>query len=161
MDLEPIGVADRLSGRVVLRRPVACSVPTAWRAASEADGLSAWLGRHEGPRLGPGATFTLVHEQQVRSTHTVLEWEPSRLLAMTWDFPDEAPSRVRLSIGRDTAGTVVTLEHAGLEDAVAYAAGWHVHLDYLAELLRGRPRSFDDFWVDYDALRQRYDAEAG
>ena len=85
---------------------------------------------------------------------------PPWLLAWTWEFPDEVPSRVQLAVEHDPAGAVVTLEHEGVDDPVAYAAGWHVHLDFLAAYLQGRPRAFEDFWSDYDELVRRYGAQA-
>lgn len=160
MDLEPIGAAHLASRRVVLHRTVPADVRGVWRAVSEPVGLSAWLGRLEGPSLGHGVGFALWHEEQVRSTHEVLAWVPPRLLAWTWEFPGEVPSRVQLAVEHDPAGAVVALEHEGVDDPVAYSAGWHVHLDFLAGHLRGRPRAFEDFWSDYDELVRRYGAQA-
>lgn len=160
MDLNPIGGVRPAPRRVVLRRAVRAGAPALWRALTEPAGLSAWLGRVEGPPLGAGVTFDLWHEEQVCSTHEVLEWVPARLLTLTWEFPGEAPSRVRFAVEHDAVGTVVALEHEGADDPVAYAAGWHVHLDFLAEHLRGRPRAFEDFWTDYEELVQRYRAQA-
>lgn len=50
--------------------------------------------------------------------------------------------------------------HKGLADPVAYAAGWHQHLEYLAAHLGGQDRPFSDFWSGYDVLVARYGATA-
>ena len=160
MDLEPIGGVHSGSRRVVLRRRVRAGAPALWRAVTEPAGMSAWLGRPVGPPLGAGVRFDLWHEEQVCSRHEVLEWVPERVLTLTWEFPGEAPSRVRFAVEHDGVGTVVVLEHEGADDLVAYAAGWHVHLDFLAEHLRGRPRAFEGFWADYEELVQCYRARA-
>jgi len=160
VDLEPIGSADQASGRVDLHQTVAAGLPRVWEALTSAAGLTAWLGRPQGPVLGPGVRFGLWHEDQVRSEHEVLQWTPLRLLVLTWDFPGEPVSRVRLGLHEHGTGSAVALEHQGVPDAVAYAAGWHVHLDFLAEVVAGRPRSFGTFWDDYEALLRNYGRHA-
>ncbi len=160
MDLNPIGAAHLALRRVVLHLAVPADVWGVWRAVSEPAGLAAWLGRLEGPSLGQGVRFTLWHEEQVSSTHEVLVWVPPRLLAWTWGFPGEVPSRVQLVVDHAPTGAVVTLVHEGVDEPVAYAAGWHVHLDFLAAHLQGCPRAFDGFWSDYEELVRRYGAQA-
>ncbi len=159
MDLNPIGRAYATTRRVALRRTVHAGSLAVWQALSQPTGLSAWLGRPEGPPLGRGVVFHLWHEEQFCSRHEVLDWVPPRRMTMTWEFPDESTSRVQLTVEPDAVGAVVSLEHESTDDPVAYAAGWHVHLDFLAEYLRGRPRAFEDFWIDYEKLVQRYSAE--
>ena len=147
---------DQASRRVILRRSVEADPEIVWRALTEPEGLSAWLGRYDGARLGPGAEFTIWHEESVGSSHEVVEWLPPRTMSVTWDFPGESSSRVRLVVEPDASGSTVVLEHEGIEDLVAYAAGWHVHLDFLAAYASGHPRSFEQFWVDYDQMHRRY-----
>lgn len=72
--------------------------------------------------------------------------ETPHLLELTWDFPDEAPSRVTFQLDAQGAGnTLVIVEHRGLEDPASYAAGWHLHLTYLASHLTGQDLAWDDF----------------
>ncbi len=156
MDPEVIGEMDETSRRVVLRREIEAGPAIVWRALTEPAGLAAWLGRYEGPQLGPGVGFVIWHEELVCSSHAVVEWLPSRLVTVSWDFPGEMPSRVRFAVEPSTSGTTVVLEHEGVEDLVGYAAGWHVHLDLLAEYARGHPRSFERFWDDYGEILRCY-----
>lgn len=154
MDPQVVGGVDEGGRRVVLVRDILADPAVVWRGLTEPAGIAAWLGRYEGPRLGLGTRFTIWHDGLVPSSHTVVEWLPPTGLTMTWDFPDEAPSRVRIVVEAASSGSKVVLEHEGVEDPVSYSAGWHVHLDFLAGFAEGRPRSFEQFWDDYEELLQ-------
>lgn len=72
---------------------------------------------------------------------------------MTWEFPDEPPSQVRIVLTPTGESTRLALQHDGLgTEAVDYLPGWHTHLLYLEALLLGQPRSMADFWSTYDGL---------
>lgn len=157
-DGELYGAADPDSGTVRLTRQLAADRSAVWRALTDAGPLSAWLGRLVGRIDGPGARVHLWHEESVRSGHVVRRWEPEEVLGLTWHFPDEPESRVTFLLSGGPGTTTLTLDHEGVPEAAAYAAGWHRHLDYLAAHLAGRDRSFDDFWAGYDDLLARYRA---
>ncbi|MFJ4655218.1 SRPBCC family protein [Nocardia sp. NPDC088792] len=86
---------------------------------------------------------------------TILAWEPPRLLSHTWE--DGSVVTFELTPVGDRVRLVVT--HRRIADRnglLNYSAGWHAHLDLLADRLAGRtPPHFDDTMTD---LRLRYAA---
>lgn len=75
---------------------------------------------------------------------------------MTWEFPDEPRSHVRIVLTPDDGTTHLLLAHDGLGDEAAnYLPGWHTHLLYLEDLLLGQPRPMADFWATYEELAAR------
>lgn len=160
MDSDGVGEISRQPHSILLRHTVVADQATVWRALTEPAGLEAWLGRYEGPPLQRGARFRLWHDGTVPSRHEITEWRPTRQLTMTWDFPNEPPSLVRIGLEPVGTTTTVALGHEGIEDPVSYAAGWHVHLTFLAHFAEGNPRSFEHFWKDYEAQLRRNDTSA-
>lgn len=71
------------------------------------------------------------------ATCSVTEWEPTRLLELTWDYTGEGRSRLRLTPEGDR--TVLRLDHDRLPSpsATGYGAGWQLYLDRLAAELTG------------------------
>ena len=127
-----------------------------WAALVEPDRAAAWLGRLEpGPRRA-GDRFAVRHDEVTTSWHSVVVWEPARRLEVTWEFPDECPSRLSLGLDRTATATRLALRHTGLEDPVAYAAGWHRHLEHLVAHLGGA--GGPPTWAGYDELVDRYRA---
>jgi hypothetical protein len=89
----------------------------------------------------------------------VTRWQPGWVMAMTWDFPDDATSgtsAVSFALAARADRTLVRIEHDGLTEPAGYAAGWHRHLEYLAAHLDGTDKPFEDFWDGYDALQAQY-----
>lgn len=100
-----------------------------------------------------GSDFSLWHDEDVRFRHTVLQWQPRRLLILTWDFPKKRPSRVSFTLTETTTPTAtLTVHHEDLDDAMPYAAGWHRHLQYLGAHLKGDNPPIEDFCTGYDHL---------
>ena len=130
-----------------------------WTALVRPMSLAAWLGRVVEGNPGPGPGFALEHSQGQTSRHVVRRWERPRRLAMTWNFPDEAPSTVGFDLEVLPEGTRVTVVHENLTDPAAYAAGWHRHLQYLAAHVDGENLPWEDFWNGYDDLRAGYAAD--
>lgn len=144
------GWADR--DRAVLSVPTRHSPTEIWAALTSTTRLQSWLGTAT-TGLDAGVSFELKHYSNYTSTHAVQLWEPSRLLGLSWAFPDEAPSRVDLTVS--DAGRL-TVEHTGLADPVGYAAGWHRHLDFLLAHLDGNDLAIDSYWDGQEALESRY-----
>jgi uncharacterized protein YndB with AHSA1/START domain len=69
----------------------------------------------------------------------VQQWEPQRLLQLSWSFPGVTGSTLRVELEPLPNGrTRLIIDHTGLGDsAVGYGAGWTAYLDSLAAELRG------------------------
>lgn len=159
LQLSPItGHADTTTGTVRMQITLQTPVVTAWQALTAGEHTVSWLGRLDPSRITEGGRFDLWHDTDVRSRHTVLQWQHGRLLTLTWDFPEERPSRVTFALTEMTSSTVtLILQHEDLENSVAYAAGWHRHLQYLEAHLEGHDLSTDEFWTGYEDLVEYYE----
>ncbi|VEH26717.1 Activator of Hsp90 ATPase homolog 1-like protein [Cellulomonas fimi] len=135
-------------------------VDRVWQALTDGRHTVSWLGRLNVERVVEGGHFDLWHDEDVSSRHTVVQWHPRRLLALTWDFPEEHSSRVSFGLAETSASTaMLTVHHESVDDAVSYAAGWHRHLQFLEAHLRGRDLPLGEFWTGYDDLVGLYGAD--
>jgi len=124
-----------------------------WWGLTEPEALPHWLGTLTSGRFRGGDVVTIQHAEDYFCTSRILECEPPQLLGMTWDFPDEPLSHVRIALTPAGSTTHLTLTHDGLgSEATSYLSGWHTHLLYLEDLLMGQPRSMADFWSTYKGL---------
>ena len=124
-----------------------------WWGLTDPDALPHWLGKLTSGEFVAGNAVTVQHAENYFCTSCIHECEPERLLSMTWKFPDETPSHVRIVLTPAGESTHLALQHDWLgNEAVNYLSGWHTHLLYLEALLLGRPRSMADFWSTYDGL---------
>jgi uncharacterized protein YndB with AHSA1/START domain len=95
---------------------------------------------------------------------TVLEYDSPHRLVFDWPGEgDSDRSRVEITLTAiDPATTEMVLRHAGLEKPdylIGGLAGWHAHLDMLADLLAGRNPI--DFWPRHIALEDDYSETLG
>lgn len=75
---------------------------------------------------------------------------------MTWKFPNEELSHLRLHLWPESGATHLSLAHSGLGDeAPNYLTGWHVHLLYFEDLLLGKPGLMAEFWETYERLAKQ------
>ena len=124
-----------------------------WWALTDREALPHWLGQLQRGVFDAGDVVVIEHAENYACISSIEESVPLNALAMTWKFPDEAPSRLRLTLRPELSGTVLTLVHTELaESAASYLPGWHTHLLYLEALVEGRPRCMEDFWSTYESL---------
>ncbi len=150
-------IRGRTDGSSVVMSATTAAGPAAvWRALTDPAGTGAWLGRLEG-RLERGRTVAVHHEEDVVSRHEVLACDAPVRLALTWDFPGEPRSLLTVTLAaRADGGSDVVLRHDDLAEPVAYAAGWHRHLEFLLGHLAGHPLAPADFWSGHEGLVERY-----
>jgi uncharacterized protein YndB with AHSA1/START domain len=91
-------------------------------------------------------------EHSMDSEVTALE--PGRKLAISWGSTGGVTFEIEES-GKDV---ILTVTHARIEDRgvrVMVSAGWHAHLDILAERLAGKNPT--DFWGHWQGLKAEYE----
>lgn len=152
-------VRGEVVGRdVVVSVDIAAEPLTIWNALTRPLDLAAWLGPVVEGRPGPGHSFHLEHTDGVRSRHVVRRWELRSRLGYSWDFPGERATSVCFDIVPLEDRCRVSVRHESLENPVAYAAGWHRHLEYLAAHVAGEAMPIEDFWKGHEDLQAHYTA---
>ncbi|WP_433171479.1 SRPBCC domain-containing protein [Actinoallomurus sp. CA-150999] len=140
---------------VYFERRFDAPVERLWPFIGEPELLAKWLG---GPvdKLEPveGGDVVIQIAPKMGATvyGKVLEFEPMRVLALTWEVPawhvtpDLFGTTMRWEVATDGDGSKIMLTHAlphsvGREHLLS--AAWHLHLDQLGQLLAGH----DDHYV--------------
>lgn len=101
----------------------------------------------------PGARpegFSEEHRMQSR----IVELDPPRKLVYTWG----ERGQVSFELEEQGDDVLLTLVHRGLPDRairLMICAGWHVHLEVLAERAAGREPA--PFWDRWSSIREDYD----
>lgn len=98
-------------------------------------------------------------EQQATHRGRLHAYDPPERLAFSWLEPGGSQSsEVTIMLSETSEGEcVLELDHTGLADRemlIGVLAGWHAHLDLLAEVLGGERRS--DFWTRDLQLEAEY-----
>lgn len=105
-----------------------------WSALTDPQRLRRWLA--DTPRFENrvGGRITIAFDDGTTEGR-VLTWDEPRLLEYEWRFPGEDESVVRFELHPQEAGTLLVLDHRrlGRSSGTGYAAGWHAHLDALAD----------------------------
>ena len=144
---------DTAVERVSISWHLYASPDRSWWGLTDSEALPQWLGRLVSGQFELGSTVIIEHGENYCCTSRILECEPERLLAMTWEFPDEPLSHLRIELAPNGDGTHLFLTHDGLgTETASYLPGWHTHLLYLESVLTGRPRPKAEFWTTYEAL---------
>lgn len=138
---------------VTFRRRYPTSPDDLWDALTTPERAARWLGVLRGD-LRPDGAFELYlgverPDADDVARGRVLTCEPPTGLAVTWAFPGERPTDVRVRVEPDGDGAVLELTHTGLTPPAArgYGGGWHVVLDQLDDHASGRPvRAWDDLF---------------
>lgn len=141
------------AGRVTLQWSMPAPADRVWRGLTAPEALPLWLGSLSSGAFTPGSVVSVQHAEGYSCISEILRCEPPALLAMTWKFPDEPLSRLRIVLTQEDRSTRLTLTHEGLgDDSAGYLPGWQAHLLYLEDLLQGHPRSMAGFWAVYGEL---------
>jgi uncharacterized protein YndB with AHSA1/START domain len=138
------GVLETVGDRQVLRfqRRLAHPIERVWAALTEPRELLGWFGEAE-INLVEGGRFTLrwlnadQTGQRVTMRATISRLEPPRLLETT----GEPHGVLRWELSPDAGGTLLTFSSTVVlpeEYRTMVLAGWHYHLDALADALDGR-----------------------
>lgn len=165
------GTVERMGdGKRVLRfeRRLAQPIERVWAALTEPEQLAAWLADAdidlvEGGRVELRWLNTNERGERAVARGTITGLEPPRLLEIDTDIHGLLRWQLRPAGEGCTLTFSATVElPAGMRPLVL--AGWHVHLDHLADALDGRPVHWptwtQDHWGRWEALRAGY-AQAG
>ncbi|WP_159450211.1 SRPBCC domain-containing protein [Demequina sp. NBRC 110056] len=141
-DVAPLDPADE--GRVIdvdavavlrFERSLDAAPDAVWAAITDADATAAWAFRMSlEPRVGGAVTFDTGGEP---ASGDVLGYDEGRVLEYAWGGPG-GRWHVCFMVDADGAGTALTFDHLAPDPRDPdFAAGWHWHLDRLAQHLAG------------------------
>lgn len=95
---------------------------------------------------------------EARMDGRITACEPPRLLSYTWSESAGAASEVTFELSTKKEDVLLVLTHrrlANRDEMLGVAAGWHAHLDILADRLAGRTPP--GFWATHTRLEREYD----
>jgi uncharacterized protein YndB with AHSA1/START domain len=163
------GVVVRREGRTVLRyeRRLRHPVPAVWAALTEPARLREWLADADVDLAEGGGVQLRWLNTDEDGNHAVMDGtvtalDPPRLL----EIAGEPHGVLRFELAEDGTGTrlVFTVSRATGESSDLALAGWHIHLEHLADALDGRPVEWERWDRDHrprwQALHDAYVARA-
>lgn len=151
------GAVIEVDGISVLRfeRMLPAPPVVVWRALTEADATAAWAFRLEIEQR-PGGTVVFDAGPQGRIVGDVLACDAPRLLEYAWGG-SEGHWHVCFTLDAAAPGSALTFDHLAPDPHAAdFAAGWHWHLDRLAQLLRGEVPAAVPSDAHFDELQRLY-----
>jgi uncharacterized protein YndB with AHSA1/START domain len=133
------------------RRHFDVPVASVWPYLVKPELLSGWLAAADTLEPAEGGAVVLRWlntDDQGRptvATGTVSGWEPPTLV----EYDTDVHGRIHFELQDEGGGSALALEvtmPAPVERLATHLAGWHLHLDYLADALDGDPVD----WSDWD-----------
>jgi uncharacterized protein YndB with AHSA1/START domain len=158
------GVLERTEegkDRIRFERRLDHPIEKVWAALTEPGEMSAWWGEAE-VELRVGGRFVLSWQNPGGPTMhaTITELDPPRLLETDGDVH----GTLRWQLEPDGDGTRLTFTSTlDLPDEyrTQVLAGWHFHLDALAEHLRGGEPEIVDLEEEFEQIHRQYTARPG
>ena len=155
------GLEVRADGKSVLRfeRRLAHPIERVWAALTEPDELIRWWGRAQ-VELEPGGRFSMAwlnvddEGNRAEMEATITEVDRPRLLELTGDI--HGVLRFELAAeGDETVLTFTSILDLPDDYRTKVLAGWHFHLDGLADALDGRATDLVTL-SGWEAIHERY-----
>lgn len=143
-----------------------------WQYLTVSDLRAKWFcGGELEPRDGGDIVFDFDHrrisdspppekhkdQQVVRFVGKIDTYDPPHRLSFIWPEEDGEGTHVTITLSEVNDEVQLHLIHTRLHKAdyrQGAAAGWHAHLDLLADLLSGGTAR--DFWIHYTTLEREY-----
>jgi uncharacterized protein YndB with AHSA1/START domain len=162
------GTVEQIDGRYVLRyeRHLPHSMDRVWAALTEPDQLEMWLARAEidlvqGGRVVLRWLNTDTEGNYAVARGTITQLEPPQLLEIDTDIHGLLRWQLR-SDGDGCALTFSSTVALAEEWLPIVLAGWHAHLDFLADALEGRAVDWPNWPRDHwEELHAEYAARLG
>jgi uncharacterized protein YndB with AHSA1/START domain len=160
-----LGTIERSGERSTLRivRHLNAPPSAVWRLLTEPGELSGWL--HATVEIEPrsgGAISLHFHNTPTTVRGEIRRFEAPSTLEYTWQRDGEAPSIVLFELEPDQSGsgTQLRVTHSRLSDAETSetGAGWHYHLELLANQLAGESTEWQ--WSRFEELHTQYGSTA-
>ena len=165
------GTVQEIDGKYVLRfeRRLEHPIEKVWAALTEPDRLAEWLAEADLDLVEGGSVElrwqnTDEHGNTAVARGTITRLEQQRLL----EYDTDIHGLLRWQLREDGDGCVLTFtnETPAPEDMLTIVlAGWHIHLDHLADALAGHPVNWPtwrrDYWNRWEELRAGYAEEVG
>lgn len=144
---------------VQFERWIDAAIDAVWEAISTDEGLAAWLAPTK-VDLAPDGEVNIDFGEEGLAGGAIIELVPGQVLEYNWAFPGEPDSILRIELAAHDGGTSLRLNHRLLpsDQAVGYGAGWHAHIDQLAEVVTGAEVS--DWHERFSVLLPHYQGAA-
>ncbi|MGG1662655.1 SRPBCC family protein [Brevibacillus sp. NRS-1366] len=157
------GTVTQSEGSSVLRfeRHLQHSVDKVWASLTQPEKLVNWLAEAEvEPVEGGRIKLTFANTGDVMNGR-VIQAQPKAVLAYTWNSEDASESALRWELAPEADGCRLVLTHSihATERLSYMLAGWHVHLDLLAETLAGEIKGWP--WSHWEEMREKYAEQIG
>lgn len=153
----PLTSYNRDTDVVSITWTLARSAPEAWQHLTSAHHLPEWLGHARSGAFSSGDTLVVDHGDGELCTSVVEALAEDHRLSMSWEFPDEPPSRLSIVVEATvsqqdtTEQCLLRLRHADLGDLTrSYLPGWITHLTYFEGSLGATPLPAQAFWRLYE-----------
>ena len=125
-------------------------IEAVWRAITTPDELGKWLAP-AAVDLEVGGSINVDFGEGGTAGGEILVLDPPHVLEYMWRFTGEPDSILRIELAATATGTSLLLVHRLLPagQSVGYGAGWHAHLDQLADILNGSAaRDWDERFME-------------
>jgi uncharacterized protein YndB with AHSA1/START domain len=181
-----LGTVERVGEKHVLRyeRRLEHPVERVWAALTEPDQLAQWLAAADELELAAGGRVVLRwlnipdspqeweehgidlgdEDPAAPATGTITELDPPRVI----EYDTDRMGLMRWELRPEGDGCVLTFTNTvelPEEFRTQTLAGWHIHLDHLADALAGRPIEWstwtEDHMGDWEQIRDRYESRHG
>ncbi|PPF64189.1 hypothetical protein C5E11_05745 [Clavibacter michiganensis] len=125
-----------------------------WSAWTDPTLLPQWLGAAVECDIRAGGLLVVDHGEDTLSRSEILDAAKPHRLQLTWEFQNEAPSRLSITLEGADDGTQLHLVHSQLGSLEkSYEAGWMTHLTFLEAAVEGDPLPISQFWKLHDTFR--------
>jgi uncharacterized protein YndB with AHSA1/START domain len=126
---------------IVFRRHYTKPIAKVWAALTVPERLADWFGAAT-IDLRVGGTLRLSFENDATMEMRITRLEPPHILSFSWDIGG-ADTAVLFELQPEGSGCQLTLTHSGFNArGQGVRAGWHAHLEGLADSLDGRATPF-------------------
>jgi uncharacterized protein YndB with AHSA1/START domain len=141
-------------------------VEQVWAAITTPEGLVGWLAEASvEPRLGGQVALRWLNTrepgQEILARGTVTAWEVPRLV----EYETDIHGRLRFELRPEGEGCLLLFTctiSLPADHLLKHVAGWHIHLDHLAEALAGNPVEWPAWWtVHYPRWQKIHDLYVG